>query len=227
MKKNLPLKILAGVCCLLAIAGCAASETKSAHVRIVNASPDAPPLDVFFDGELLEENLGYSEASKYQEIDVGRKDISVSPTLSKDSIIDISAEFEEGKDYTLVVSDVLSKIQMIVYLDDNTTPDLGDVKIRVINAAPSAPKVDIYLTRRGEDISDKDPSESNLSFTRKSRYFDKGESEYQIRATTAGTKTVIVDTGGFDLISGDIRTVLLLDVDGGGKPILSSILKDK
>ncbi|MCC6274212.1 MAG: hypothetical protein IT572_12180, partial [Deltaproteobacteria bacterium] len=68
---------------------------------------------------------------------------------------------------------------------------------------------------------------SDLSFQEVSLYLVVGASTYQVRATQAGTKTVLVDSGNFVLSQSQVRTGVVVDAAGGGGPFNIVFLPDK
>jgi hypothetical protein len=54
-----------------------------------------------------------------------------------------------------------------------------------------------------------------------SDYLEVPTGDYQIRFTNAGSKTVVIDGGTTSLSSGQVRTVIAVDTEGGGDPAFS------
>jgi hypothetical protein len=78
-------------------------EEPMARVRVVHASPDAPAVDVAVaGGDVLIENLAFSEASDYLEVPAGSYDLEVRPTGTTDVALDLpGVALEAGMVYSV------------------------------------------------------------------------------------------------------------------------------
>jgi hypothetical protein len=113
-----------------------------------------------------------------------------------------------------------------VFVDDNRAPGPGHAKVRVarIGGAPSA---DVYITAPGADLNTASPTASALEWGTASDYVELPGGDYQVRVTTAGTKTVIIDGGTKQLAAGAVRSFLFVDAPGEvGQPFGLLVLAD-
>jgi hypothetical protein len=99
------------------------------------------------------------------------------------------------------------------------------MKLRIIQAAPSAGTVDVYVTDASAAIESATPLMEDLVFRGNSEYFTLPVGRYRIRLTTANTKTVVLD---MNQLFGErvMRTVVATDAAGGGTPIVGILLVD-
>jgi hypothetical protein len=118
-----------------------------------------------------------------------------------------------------------SSITGLVFTDDNTAPTSGNIKLRFINASPSLGPVDIYVVQPGTDLSSVSPTISSLSFQSASSYQTLTAGSYNVFFTAPGTKFAFISTGTLSLTSGQIRTLVTLNAQGGG--FTSTTLTDK
>jgi hypothetical protein len=118
----------------------------------------------------------------------------------------------------VIASGLVSDIAPIVLEDDNSAPATGNVKVRAIHGAPSAPAVDIYVTAPGADLLATTPVLANVAFGDVADYIEAPAGDYQVRVTPAGSKTVVIDSGTLTLASGQVRTAIAVDAAGGGAP---------
>ncbi len=131
-----------------------------------------------------------------------------------------------GDHFTAYASNTLATPHLTVIQDDLTAPTAGDGRVKFVNLSPAAATVDIYVTAPAVDISAMSPSLSGLTMeTAQSLTTIAGT--YEVRVTTAGTKTVVLDVQlASALKAGDVRTFLVLDNGGGGVPIQQKELND-
>ena len=119
---------------------------------------------------------------------------------------------------------------MVVFPDNNTAPLSGQVEVRVIDAAPSAPaSVDIYLVAPGIDITQADPIVSALEFGQGSIYIplntaNSGYAQVMMIVTKSGSKTQLINQL-YTPYQGAIRTLVLVDVSPGANALSFSPLE--
>jgi hypothetical protein len=117
-----------------------------AFVRVVHASPDAPNVDVWVDGETVLTDVPFTAVSDYLTLPAGTYNVQVSATGTTDAVIDADLTLEAGTSYTVAATGLLADITATVLVDDRTPAD-GQAKLRVFHASPSAPaEVDVAVT---------------------------------------------------------------------------------
>lgn len=199
----------------------------TANVRVVHASPDAPNVDVLVDGAVVLTNVPYEAASAYLAVPAGTRNFKVNATGTTTTVIDADVPLTAGESYTVMATGLVAAIQPLVLTDDLANPASGNVKVRLVHAAPSAPTVDIYVTAPGADLATASPTLSGVPFRGYSDYLEVPAGNYQVRVTVAGTKTVAIDSGTLSIMAGEIRSGVALDNAGGGAPFGAIVLADK
>ena len=117
-----------------------------AFVRVVHASPDAPNVDVWVDGETVLTDVPFTTVSDYLTLPAGTYNVQVTATGSTDPVIDADLTLEAGTSYTVAATGLVAEITATVLVDDRTPAD-GQAKLRVFHASPSAPaQVDVAVT---------------------------------------------------------------------------------
>lgn len=197
-----------------------------ARVRVVHASPDAPAVDVLVDGAEVLSDVPYLAASGYLAVPAGSRNLMVNAAGSSTTVIDADVDLADGADYTVIASGVLGSIAPIVLEDDNSAPAAGNVRIRAIHGAPGAPAVDIYVTAPGADLAGETPALTGVEFGDVADYLEAPAGTYQVRITPAGSQTVVIDSGALTLGSGQVRTAIAVDAEGGGGPFDLLLLAD-
>jgi hypothetical protein len=204
-----------------------APTSMNAYVQVVHASPDAPNVDVLVDNVVVLTNVPYEAASGYLAVPAGTRNLKVNATGTSTTVINADVDVMGGMYYTVMATGLVAAIQPLVLVDDYVTPAAGNVKVRLVHAAASAPTVDIYVTAPGADISGLAPTLTNVPFRGYSDYLEVPAGSYQVRVTLAGTKTVAIDTGTLALTAGQIRTGIALDASGGGAPFGAIVVLGK
>lgn len=199
----------------------------TAQARVVHASADAPNIDVLLEDSLVITDLAFGSASDYGELVSGSRNIKARATGGVDNIINRDITLRADSSHTVLLANDADDIETIVLVDNRTPPTAGNIKLRVVHAAPAAGDVDVYVTAPEADISAIEPTLSDVEFRDDSGYLEVPAGEYQVRVTIAGEKTVILDGGSLTLASGDIRTAVALEADGGGEPFQAIVLDDE
>jgi hypothetical protein len=203
------------------------APTADAYVKVIHASPDAPNVDVLVDNVIVLTNVPYQAASGYLAVPAGTRNLKVNATGTSTSVINADVAVMSGTYYTVMATGLVAAIQPLVLTDDYTNPAAGNVKVRLVHAAASAPTVDIYVTAPGADISGLAPTLTGVPFRGYSDYLEVPAGDYQVRVTLAGTKTVAIDSGTLAVAAGQIRTGVALDAVGGGAPFGAIVVADK
>ena len=215
--------LLAGASILIT-PGCGSSD--HAFIRFVHASPDAPNVDILIDGKSVATNVAYAGSTNYLEVHDGSRHIQVNATGTATTLIDVNQNLNKGAYYTgLAVGEVSdSSLTGLLITDDHSAPQSGQVKLRVIQASPTAGAVDIYVQAPGTLAAN--PTVTNLPFKSVTQFASVVAGSYEVFVTTTGTTTVVFDSGGVAYTAGQVRTAVLLDAPGGGSPLTATVLKD-
>ena len=199
----------------------------TAQLRVVHASPDAPNVDVLVDGAVALTNVPYKTASAYLDAPVGARNLRVRPTGTTTVVIDANADLAAGRAYTVLATGRVASLAPLVLQDDLAAPAAGNVKLRLVHAAPGAGNVDIYVTAPTTDLATATPTLANVAFRAASAYLEVPAGTYRVRITPVGTKTVAIDVNNVALASGQIRTAVAVDATGGGTPLGAILLSDR
>ena len=193
--------------------GC--GDDARARLRVVHASPDAPNVDVLVDGKIVLTNVPYQTASGYLTVGAGSRKIEVRATGGSQDVINVTVSLTKNKDYTVLAVDTLANITPLLLQDDNTPPAAGNIKLRLVHAAPSVAGVDIYVGAPGSGVGGS-PTLTNVPFKGFSDYLEVPAGSYQVYITPTTSKTIAIDSGSLALTAGQIRTAIALDLPGGG-----------
>ena len=127
--------------------------TTEAAMRVVHASPDAPNVDVLVDDAQVLSAVPYLGSSSYLPVPAGSRNVKVNAAGTSTTVIDADVDLTTGISYTVIAGGLVSEIEPLVLEDDLTAPTAGNVKVRAVHGAPSAPAVDVYVTAPGADLA--------------------------------------------------------------------------
>lgn len=223
------------VCSLLALtltAGCGTGgvtePTALSALRVYNASPDSPAVDIFLRGGVVTEGLAYGFGRLHAVVQPGAGVIEVRNNTTSDVLLDYSASLAAGTPYTFVITGPIASPQAVFLTDDSTAAPSGSFKVRTVNLATQAPPMDLYITSTA-DITTATPAASAIAFTQASGYVAAPIGSQRLQLTQTGTKTVLRDVGTFDFTSGQSVTLFVIGAagaGGGGAPYSSQLVAD-
>ncbi|MFB6170242.1 MAG: DUF4397 domain-containing protein [Haloarculaceae archaeon] len=121
----------------------------TAMARVGHLSPNAPNVDVYVDGDVVLSDVPFGTISDYLELPAGAHTIRITPAGDSETTVfegDVTVEADQV--YTaLAIGEVGENVdqpfQPLVLTDNNTPPDSGTARLRVVHASPDAPAVDV------------------------------------------------------------------------------------
>lgn len=174
------------------------AQAGTAKLRIAHFSPDAPAIDVYFDGVKRLTNVAYEKHSNYLELPSGKHKIEIRATgaaADVPAVVSADTDLAANGAYTLAAIGKLAAITGKLYTDDTSAPPTGKVKLRVMHDAPDQAPVDVVVTN-GQELAAK------LAFPDASAYLtvDPGKYDVEVRAAGSTTpvlaSTVVLQSGG-------------------------------
>ncbi len=219
--------LLASVALSLTACSNGFDPANDARVRFLNASANAPALDFYVAQKKEAGALPFKTVTTYTDLTAGSWALQISRAGEAAPLASINKQLTPGKDYTVIAFGALANIKVSFYQDDNSAPAAGKFRLRVINSSPAAQALDVYVTAPGADLAAATPAVSNLLPEAASAYLEQTAGTVQVRFTTTGTKTVVHDGGNVVATAGKVRTMVLLDKNGGGLPLQSGVLNDR
>lgn len=199
------LSYLALLCAAVLLAACdndSSSNKKSAYLRISHASPDAPRVNIYLDGEREYENVDYKDSTGSIRIKAGEPiELEVRGILADGSELSVigpvTVEADKQQLLDVVAYDTLFsgaglniKAQTVL----TEVPKEDEATVTIFHAAPAVAGVDIYVTPVNANIADYTPIDADFGDVTNAVQLSADE-EYRIRITGDGSNTVVYDSG--------------------------------
>jgi hypothetical protein len=189
-----------------------------AMVRVVHASPDAPAVDIWLDGEPAIRSLSFGQFTGHTAVPAGSHRVQVTPAGAQadTAVIDANLDLAVGQAYTVMATGRLADIQPLVLQDERAAPNGS--RTRFVHASPGAPAVDIAVAGGPAIIS-------NVGFGADSGYLDVPVGAAQLDVRVAGTEqTVLTVPATFD--ASYAYTLAAVGLAGGQPPLQALALSD-
>jgi uncharacterized surface protein with fasciclin (FAS1) repeats len=130
-------------------------------VRLAHFSPDAPAVDVYIDGDVAVQALGYPNVTDFVELPAGAYEIAVAPagTSADDAVI--------GPEEYAFAAETFATVAAVGSADDGTLApaifteefvrplETGETRLTLFHAIEGAPAVDVYAdeTRIAQNLT--------------------------------------------------------------------------
>jgi hypothetical protein len=194
------------------VTGGASAQMSDARVRITHASPDAPAVDIWVNGEPAITGLAFGQATDLISLPAGSYDVAVTPAGSADpeadAVIAATLTLEAGAAYDVAAVGYLDEISAQVYPLDLSPVAEGNARLQVIHASVDAPTVDI-LANGGALVE-------GLGFPNASGFLEVPAGAYDVEVLVAETGNVALDLPGTTLDAGQVYVVMAIGEVGAG-----------
>lgn len=211
-------RLAAAIAVLGTLTGCQAIVTSApeAHVRIINATPDAPRLDLYQDSNALAFNLDFGTVTSYIQLTPGAYNITANTAGTRQVLSASKATFTSSSQYTVLIGNTAASLQQLTLADQSQPAPPGQTALRFINQATRSGPVDIYLIPAGQKVSAVSPLVAGVAFGANTGYVNVPTGTYSIAILSAGTVptgTTIPTYTGPQVIyqAGAARTIILID----------------
>lgn len=199
-----------------------------AAVRFVHAASATGAVTLRAGSSAIATDVAFANTpASYAQVAAGEHQFAVRAANATTDLATKTANLPAGSARTLLLVKQSSANAIVVVGDTNTAPASGKAKVRIVHATSASGKVDVYVTAPNADLANATPAVTQLDFEKASRYIEVAAGTHQVRLTTAGTKTVVLDVPSVVLAAGQIRTVVSLDPAAGSTTFRSVVLADR
>jgi hypothetical protein len=211
--------------CLLGatlLVGCGeGTDRTKAQIRLVNASGangGYPALDLRLADSVRQGNVVYGETAGYVAVEPRDGDnTAITAAGSGTALLTLRPTLAENKHSTLLAFGAVGALRQIQLDDEVGQPASGRSLIRIVNAAPDAGALDLYLTAAGDPLASAVATRGNLAYGAASEAVEVSASgNWRLRITAAGSKSDLrLDLGDVSLGDRAVTTLVLAPGRGG------------
>lgn len=203
---------------LTLLVGCGGGTDRTkAQVRLVNASTGYASLELRVDDEVRQSGVAYGGSADYVTAKPGKTFTVYSPSATT-SLLSFTPSVSENKYYSLVAYGRSGALKQILVDENNAQPDTNRSYVRVLNAAPDAGALDVYITGASDALEDSVAVQSAAAADTLGSFVTITSGTWRVRATVPGGKAaadVRLDLSGISFGSKEVLTLVLVPGPSG------------
>ena len=186
-----------------------------ARVRLLNATTAYPSLDLQVGDTRRNTSIGSGAVGAYANLKQGTYATAVTSAGSASTLASTSRTLAEGKAYTVVAYGTLGDVATALLEENASAAAGGQAKLMVLNAAPDAGSVDVYLTGAADSLDAASPVANGVAGGSAVGYATLSAGTYRLRVTAAGDKSQLrFDATGLVLSSTQVATLVVTPTAG-------------
>lgn len=203
----------ASIATILAAGFCAPDALADARIRIAHFAPFADRVDtsvtVAVDGEAVLEGATFGDFTEYMDLAAGTYEITVTPTGATEPAITADATVVDGEDYTLAAigNGGDQPLDLLAIEDDNTMAAAGNLKLRVVHAAPFADTEEATAVSVRADDGTVIGGLGNISYGAVSDVLEVPAGTYDLKIATPDGGMNLIDAAPVELTAGSSLTI--------------------
>jgi hypothetical protein len=201
---------------LLTACGGGGSGGSNTQVRLLNATRSYASLDLSVNDKAINTKVGYATVGAYGDVDTNNTATKVLTSDVGTSIAATTPTLTGGSNYTYIAYGFAGAIRTTLLQEAETVPDSGKAKLLVLNLAPDAGALDVYVTTATDDINSATALMTNLQGGAGSGYIQINSGSFRVRVTGYNKRTDLrLDIPAVTLDSASVNTLILTSSDGG------------
>jgi len=224
------MRVMTLVLLLVLLTGCQSlsSTVSFARVRVIDISPDAPPIDIYQGNDAMAYNLSFGSVTSYVSMAPGSYTFTVDFAGSRQVLSSIKATFSANTQYTVLVSNPAASLRPSVLTDQGQQSLSRPPSIRLIHQAEHTGAVDVYVVPAGQRLASVNLVVTNLVPGAATEYLAVPAGPSAVVMLPAGAipsvaRTAIHTGIQMNYVTGSARTLILLDRQQPASPDLQVI----
>ncbi|MEM7800471.1 MAG: DUF4397 domain-containing protein, partial [Chloroflexota bacterium] len=198
-----------------------AAPERAPRIRIAHLAPFSSSdtaVDIYFNHIQIAKDVSYLDSTQYIDFAAGHFFVSVFDSTSHAYVVGEDIALHSDTDYTIVViGDGDNRhFDIVVIEDDNSEVEDGNFRLRLAHFAPFAER--LRDTRADIRLQDGTPVVENVRFGDVAHTLELPAGEYDLKITTVGGETTLIDPAPVSFNAGDIVSAFAIG-DGDKQPL--------
>ena len=197
-----------------ALPGCQSVDNSSyseTQVRVIDASYNAPPVDVDMATTPIATNIGPATFTHYAFLPPENTTAYIYPTGTKTGGVSVAGQFLIDQQHSIFITDSGKSYTATLLSDQATAAPAGYFSIRFLHQALKAGAVDIYVVPDGSKLTDAKPLFTDVTPQSVEGYSNVPAGTYTVVITPTGVTTTPSATSSIQFTAGQVRTALIMD----------------
>lgn len=188
-------------------------DSTNSYVRVLHASPNAPPVDIYVNNNPVIKNLRFKEFSDYLSLKGGIYNIKVFPAKNNTNLIlNKNITVPPKSILTVAAAGNLKDLELLPFIEPKIPIMRNKSMIRFAHLSPDAPAVDITLP-------DGTILFKNISFKNVSDYISVDPKKYTLQARIANTDKIVLTVPNIILRPNRFYTAYAVGLAMGNPPL--------
>ncbi|MGA7524379.1 MAG: DUF4397 domain-containing protein [Acidobacteriaceae bacterium] len=201
---------------VLCLTGCQTIQNSSPSqtlVRVIDASYNAPPVDVKIGTTPIAVDIGAATFTNYAFLPPENATAYVYPTKATTATASVAGAFLVTQQHSVFITDTSTGYQATLLLDQAVLPPAGYVSLRFLQQAPRAGAVDIYLIASTGTFTGAKPLLSHVPPATVSGYVNVQAGSYTLAIAPAGDTNPndVYTSESLQFTAEQVRSVLIMD----------------
>lgn len=192
----------------------------NSYIRIFHASPNAPAVDIYANGNLIVKDLAYKELSQYIPVPPGNYNIKVYPSgQMTNPVINTNISIPPNAIFNVAAIGIHPNISLYPIPEPITAQNSGKACVRFIHLSPNAPAVDIKL-------ADGTRVFNNVTYKDITAYACIPEGTYTFTVSPSSTNNVVLTVPNVKLNADNYYTIYAVGLVGKVPPLEAIIVPE-
>jgi len=212
---------LAGV-----LTGCQNIQGSSpqALVRVIDASYNAPAIDVKVGTTLIATNIGAGTIANYADLPPQMATVYVYPTGKTTPLTSVAGNFAGNTQHSLFLTDSGATFAATILTDQIVAPPAGYFSVRILQQALTTGAVDVYFVPGTSTLAGTKPLVSDVAAGTVSGYINVPIGTYTVDVTPAGDIKSPYISSSLTFATGAVRTLLIMDAQLTTNPPVTVVI---
>lgn len=195
---------------------------EAASVRLINAVPDAGGIDVLVNGRQVWKRATFRSSTGYQSVAAGTYPVTLDADGPGTTLLRQSLSFDKNRSYTLLaLGQAGGGNAQMQALPDEPPERLapGKASVRLVNAAPGTPPVDLVVNTI--------VGVKSVEYGRRSEPLTLDGGPYDLQLAAAGTATLLTGPVHLSLFPGHAYTLIAMGQPGSRQTLSLEAYPDR
>ena len=185
-----------------------------ARVTVAHFAPFADTIEdtsvsVLLNGSVALENVVFKQFTPYIDLPAGEYKVDIVPTGTEIVAMTATYTLVDGQDYTVYASGngTLQPLALVALADDNTPPAAGNVKVRIVHAAPFAATpeaTEVSIRTAGGDLV---AGLQGVPYLAATGYLELPAATYDLKVASNNGQVNYIDPLPVELSAGTVATL--------------------